>query len=109
MEGLIITLLKILLLSNVISSFEPLEILLSTYFGKYMITSLFLSIVTCLTCVSFWVGLIYTHNLWIASAAFTLAYIFGYIKTIVIYLLDFPNRLKAKKLLDKLNGSDTNR
>lgn len=74
-----IAIIKILLLSWLITSFEPLFILLNEI--KWRWTKIFLiAILGCMKCLSFWLGLILTGNIWLAISASVVASLLQVIK-----------------------------
>lgn len=79
----IITLFKIFLLSHLIVKFEPLQWFLeslSLYFTKNVITKLIYNLLidalSCIKCMSFWIGLI-MGNFWIACLSTFIGYLWG--------------------------------
>jgi hypothetical protein len=60
------TLIGIWLVSWFITRFEPLQMILELLPNK-LIYNLFKLLITCLKCVSFWITLIYTGNIVLAS------------------------------------------
>lgn len=71
--------IKILLLSWFISSFEPLAWLLNEI--KLMWPKLILIAITgCFKCASFWIGLLMTGDIWISLGASVIASILQVIK-----------------------------
>jgi len=66
---LTITLLKCLLLANVIANFSPLQWLLEALPDNLFKWTLIV-LTSCSKCVSFWTTLIYTHDIFIASGAY---------------------------------------
>ena len=61
------TLISIWLVSWLITRFEPLQMLLELLPNK-LIYNLFKLLITCLKCVSFWMTLFITQNIFLASA-----------------------------------------
>jgi hypothetical protein len=72
---LAITLLKCLLLAKFISTFEPLQWILDTLKDN-LLKYLLVVITSCFKCASFWVTLTYTQDIFIASAASYIAYLY---------------------------------
>jgi hypothetical protein len=60
------TLIGIWLVSWFITRFEPLQMILELLPNK-LLYNLFKLLITCLKCVSFWITLIYTQNIVLAS------------------------------------------
>ena len=60
------TLIGIWLVSWFITRFEPLQMILELLPNK-LLYNLFKLLITCLKCVSFWITLIYTGNIVLAS------------------------------------------
>jgi hypothetical protein len=60
------TLIGIWLVSWFITRFEPLQMILELLPNK-LLPNLFKLLITCLKCVSFWITLIYTGNIVLAS------------------------------------------
>lgn len=61
------TLIGIWLVSWFITRFEPLQMVLELLPNK-LLYNLFKLLISCLKCVSFWITLLYTENLILASA-----------------------------------------
>lgn len=71
-----IMIIKIMLISWFLTRFKPLQMLIDYIISKTLnnpLVSIVMSFVllplTCFTCSSFWIGLILTHNFWIAATA----------------------------------------
>ena len=60
------TLIGIWLVSWFITRFEPLQMVLELLPNK-LLFNLFKLLITCLKCVSFWITLVYTQNIVLAS------------------------------------------
>ena len=60
------TLIGIWLVSWFITRFEPLQMVLELLPNK-LLFNLFKLLITCLKCVSFWITLVYTQNIILAS------------------------------------------
>ena len=80
---MIITLIKIFLLAHLIVKFEPIVWLLesiSHYFTKNTLTKLIYNLLidalSCIKCMSFWIGLI-IGGFWIACASTFIGYLWG--------------------------------
>lgn len=84
--------IKILLLSNFIVNFTPLQWIIELL-PDNMIKWILVVITTCFRCNSFWLGLCITQNLYIAAGISFLAYIYTKIE----------ERILAQKLPQKLN------
>lgn len=67
-------LVKIFLLSFLINQFEPLQWILDLL-PKTLLTAIITMLLTCLKCTSFWVGLIISGDIFIASGAFLIGFI----------------------------------
>lgn len=75
---IIIELIKILLLSKFITSFEPLQWILEIIELKHynIIKYMLIVITSCFKCASFWIGWIVSGDIFIASAASYIAYLY---------------------------------
>lgn len=61
------TLISIWLVSWFITRFEPLQMILELLPNK-LLYNLFKLLITCLKCLTFWITLVYTQNIVLASA-----------------------------------------
>ncbi len=68
-----ILLIKIILLSFLITQFEPIQWLLDLL-PSNLFSAIVTMLLTCLKCCSFWVGLVMTHSIWMASTAFFISF-----------------------------------
>jgi hypothetical protein len=66
MEIITITMISIFLVSWVISRFEPFTMILEVLPDK-LLYNLFRLLLTCIKCLMFWITLIYTENIVLAS------------------------------------------
>lgn len=72
-------LIKSILLSFVITQFEPIRWILNLFKQNFLVACITL-LLTCWKCCAFWISLIMTHNIYWASLAFAITYILDIIK-----------------------------
>jgi len=72
--------IKILLLSWFISTFEAIQWLLQEVKWKW-VKIILITLTSCFKCTSFWIGLLISQNLWIALGASVIASLLQIVKT----------------------------
>ena len=84
MTTLIIDLIKGFLIGWFLSDFQPIQDILLKYKNKisdkYILIFYLKTAVSCHKCLSFWMTLIMTGNIWIAFASGFLAYVWDFLK-----------------------------
>lgn len=75
----LILIAKILLISYFVTRFEPVQWVIESLPKKIkdnILFNIFYLAITCFKCSSFWIGLIMSHNFYIATIAFIIAFIY---------------------------------
>ena len=102
---MILIITKILLLSWVISSFRPLHDVIDLFKGTiknpilFLVVDLLHEMISCLKCLSLWLGLILTHSIWIACLTSYIGYLYMWVvrPRIESYSLPFDDITFNKK------------
>lgn len=76
---MIILIIKTLLLSYFITRFEPIQWFIDAFPKKIkdnVLFNIFYLAISCFKCSSFWIGLIISHNIYIAIICFIIAFVY---------------------------------